>query len=465
MPKAKGREELIELERLKEAKDWRNYTDKLLEIEQAYREVLPDEVNALRMPVFVTSYPSGATATLNDGTSTETPGMLWVRPHQQVELTFEKAGFTSETRTDEATKFLAFDASLNRLVRRTLRLGLTEVKLGPSLKEEALIPVHALQVDVGTGVAYYVGHDGTLRDMPLGGRGRAPWAVTELDHRIGVYGDPTPQLVLIPGHVILVSSLLGRVSAHTPSNAGQRAWDCEIGSAVTSPPGYHSAGVLAVGTLDGDVVFINENSGHELWRFKTQNMVVSAPYFARKELAVVGSTDNRLYAVNWEQKGKPLSVLDLGDDVLLGPVPIGRRLLVATADGVLHVIELDSKTGRMKVLQRTEPGPAHLGGLVVDGSRVFFSRGKELHGYELVDGLLKRLWEPVKAGGQLTAACAREGLVYVGADDGVLYAVRQETGEVYWRHETRASIEQPPFVYGSELFVPCRNELIVLQAD
>lgn len=66
---------------------------------------------------------------------------------------------------------------------------------------------------------------------------------------------------------------------------------------------------------------------------------------------------------------------------------------------------------------------------------------------------LKPIWT-VKTGGAVkSSAAVGNGMVYVGSDDGVLYAIDAATGTVTWRHSTGGAIEASPLLRGDTVYV------------
>ena len=123
---------------------------------------------------------------------------------------------------------------------------------------------------------------------------------------VRLYGDPVPAIKL-SGQILIAGSIKCEISAHDAANGGARIWTQSVPAPVTSPPAYSASNrLVAAGLQDGTVVLLNDQAGAEVWRFQTENAVVTAPFFLGQDQVFVGSTDDRLYALDWKTKPRRL---------------------------------------------------------------------------------------------------------------------------------------------------------------
>ena len=465
---------------LNEKADWAGYTEQALMMVKEFGDVpaLKAKVDAIQVPVIVTSDPGGAELYLGDSLQKEdsTPpvgkGLVWVKPNAPVRIRVQMRGHETVEQTGTASQFLSWDVEMKRSIVRQVDLGTIEAQLGNRQVQEELIPINEPQLD-NSGGLYFVGHDGRVRGVSVArdGRGQQLWGA---GHEVGSYGDPVPGIKLVAEKVVIVPSLRGQLSLHDPTNGGQRIWTASFAAAVTSPPAYSQPnGVIAVGLETGEVVFLTDKIGQEEWRFATENAVVTAPFFLGQNLVFVGSTDDRVYAVDWRAQ-KPLGQLDVGGDVVVGPLPFGRHLVVGTATGAVCVIDpLDPE--RLRLVARADlggPDPARkapIRGLAVEGEMVYATIGSQLRAVRVSrQGSVTEAWQrPYASSSRLTAPTAADGVVYVGAQDGALAALDGRTGDLLWRYRTegRGGIRHPVIVLDAELYVITGNKVTVLKAE
>jgi len=464
-----------QLEDLRTARDWPKFTEAALAFFKDYNELLPDLTRPLLLPVQITTDPPGAELFVNSAATAEverTPGIAWVPPTREFKIKIRKRGFDEETFAGDAKGFIEEKRDLKRHVVRELSLGTIQRPIGTKQVAEARLPVSDPVVDPADGgTIYYVGIDGVLYAMGL--RAKVQWPVRPKDHRVGCYGDPTPAPAILLGQVVIVGSALGTVSAHRPSNDGQRIWkDADVGSPVTSAPALGSNGkekVACVGTAAGDAVFVDVTSGQILWRYRTENMVVSTPLVVG-ERAYIGSTDNRVHAVDWSKK-QMLGTIDVGDDVITGPFALGRLLVVGTRDGVGHVLDVTDPSAIRRVATLGKPSAmARDQGLVCVADRVYLASGRQVQAFGVgSNGAVTEAWSaPFECPAQVLRPTAEGDVLYVGAQNGILYALDRNTGQVLWKHAIpggSGTITSSPFVVDNELFVIADGRVVVLEAE
>ena len=445
-----GRESLAELQALSRDKRWAEYVMLVNEIITTYRDVpdLSDEIDALRVPVLVFSDPPGAKIYLGasqkheERTEPAGTGIVWVRPHSRVEVRVEIDGFEPFTAAAEVGEHLQeWDAQLKRKVLRTLDLGRIQVDVGGGQVLEPVVPAADPVLDPARGgTVFYVGHDGALRGFNLR-REAEEWEVKDV-HRIGVYGDPTPGVLVLPGQLVIAGSATGTLIAMDPSNPESQIWKRDVGAPVTSAPAFHPPSrLVGVGTEDGYLLLVAAEDGKVVWRHRTENRIVSPPCFFGQNTVYVGSADNSLYALDWKQK-RELGKVDVGDDVIAGPVPVGgQRLVLATADNRLHVINISDPARMERITGRQLQG--RIRSLEVVGTKVYVSAGRELWAFTSTSSSLNPAWSKPWAGPDtLTAPAVASDVIYVGTEKGTLFAIDAEAGDVLWRYHDDLAAEK-----------------------
>ncbi|MCA8920499.1 MAG: protein kinase [Planctomycetes bacterium] len=473
-----GRAAMGQLSELSAQHEWAAYVHLVNEIITTYRDVpdLSDEIDALRVPVVVYSDPPGAKIFLGasqvheERTQPAGTGVVWVRPHSRVEVRVEVDGFEPFTAAAEVGDHLQeWDAELKRKVLRTLDLGRIQVNIGGRDVPEPVVPAHDPVLDPARGgTVFFVGHDGALRGFNLQ-REAQEWEV-EAVHQIGVYGDPTPEVLVLPGQLVIAGSSTGRLIAMDPANPTDRLWTRNVGSPITSPATFHPASKLvAVGTEDGDLLLLGAEQGKVAWRFSTENRITTPATFLGTSTLFVGSTDNSLYALDWQRQTK-LGQLDMSDDVVAGPVPVGaQRLVLATADGRLHVVGVADPAHMERIASIQLHGS--IGALKVIGNRIFVTAGRELWAFSFSENTLKPAWEKPWAGpADLTAPAVADGVIYVGTAVGVFFALDSESGEVLWKHREdlgtgHNQTASAPVVLDDQVFVFTGSRVTSLPTD
>jgi outer membrane protein assembly factor BamB len=316
------------------------------------------------------------------------------------------------------------------------------------------------------------------------------------EHRSGAHGPHAPKVgwrVAVPGAVaaqvttspdertLYVATLAGNVVALARED-GKLRWTAALGERVYSAPLVHDDGTLYVGSdakklvalspdgavlwrlevdgeadtgpvfaKDGTIVFSAGASvlsvrrgGDVAWRFTAKGKVFTAPAVTDSGLVIVGSQDDRVYAI--DGTGAAAWATNLGADVD-GAAVVGDdgAIYVGTDKG--EVVRLDA---RGKVVWRTPVGGYVRGVLSLgrNGDVLVGTYGPVPHLVRLTpEGLIWGAF-PIKGtgakefgihGGPLEDA---DGALYFGAQDDSAYAIDPE-GRLRWRFPTGADVDAP----------------------
>jgi outer membrane protein assembly factor BamB len=210
------------------------------------------------------------------------------------------------------------------------------------------------------------------------------------------------------------------------------------------------------------------------WLVRTQGPVRSTPAVADGRV-YFGSSDGNVYAVDLD--GKPLWTANTGAAVSSSPAVTGDRLFVQNRKGL--VLALSTADG--KVLWRAQTGndvPLDWGyengdmyissPAVVDGTVLIGSGDGFLYALDAATGRGK--WR-VETGGRIRSSPAvSDGMVFVGSLDGSVYAAELATGVLKWRFDTqghglssarfsydRKSIQSSPAVADGLVYIGARD--------
>jgi eukaryotic-like serine/threonine-protein kinase len=240
-----------------------------------------------------------------------------------------------------------------------------------------------------------------------------------------VRGSPT-----VVGNTVYVGSSDGAVYA-IDSRRGDIRWRRDVGSPVSSTPAVAN-GLVFVTALDGTLRAMTSGDGRVMWRFRTGPAL----------------------PLQWG--------FESGETWVSSPTVVGGRLLFGSRDG--NVYALDAATGaerwRYAAGSRVYSSPAVAGGTVFVGGQ-----DGTLHAIQLADG--RAQWRFDTEGKKLrsenfgfdrttiqSSPAVVDGVVYVGARDGWVYAVDALTGREKWRVDHKVSwINSSPAVNGGIVYV------------
>jgi outer membrane protein assembly factor BamB len=219
---------------------------------------------------------------------------------------------------------------------------------------------------------------------------------------------------------------------------GKLLWKTDIGGAVTSSPAVANGHVFvqnrfgevaALAAADGAVVW-KSKTGQDAplaWGFESGDLYVSSPTVTNGKV-VAGSGDGQIWAFD-EQSGKPLWQVKTGGRVRSSPAVSNGVAYIGSLDGSVYAVEVS--TGRLVWRFDTK-------GRGLDSARYGFDRKSV----------------------QFTPAVA-DGLVYVGARDGILYAIDATSGREKWRSDQQTSWVTTPAVADGLVFAPSSDARFV----
>ena len=234
--------------------------------------------------------------------------------------------------------------------------------------------------------------------------------------------------------------------------ASQRElWRYRAGARIASTPAV-SKGVVYVGSNDRHLHAIDAASGELRWKYETGAEVFSSPAVSNG-VVYVGSDDNHLYAFD-AVSGELRWQYETGDWVSTAPAVGGGAVYVRSEDGILHAV--DASTGEGLWQQGTGAESVSSSPAFADG--VVYTGGNILRAFNAASG--EGLWSYVieyreDEGGFLPAysPAVEDGIVYVGSDDGHLYAIDASTRALLWLYDGIQPTPAAPLVEEGAVYV------------
>ena len=210
--------------------------------------------------------------------------------------------------------------------------------------------------------------------------------------------------------------------------------------------GARHPGVDEASGYFGSVFAIDAHDGSQKWKFVTGDRVYSSPALSKDgSLVFVGSWDKKLYAID-TSTGLQKWAFTAGDIVRSSPVVSddGRTVYVGSNDGNLHA--LDASTGSQQWAFAMDGAVGSRPALSKDGT-IFV--GSEVYQagklYAIDAGTGSEKWN-FTTGGEVSSspALSEDGsTVFVGSEDGKLYAINASTGSQKWAF-TCPDFQPPP---------------------
>lgn len=240
-----------------------------------------------------------------------------------------------------------------------------------------------------------------------------------------------------------------------PAVAGVE-WRVPTGGDVISSPTV-AGGVVYIGSGDGSLYALDARTGAARWTFRTGSPVTTSAAVTDGRV-YIGSRDGAYYAVDaltgkelWRYRTGPDLPLpwghESGDHWTSSPTVAKGAVVFGGGDGSVYA--LDAEKGALRWRARTG-GRVH-GSPAIAGDRVVVgSFDGSIDSFSLATG--KEQWRFATMGDTLdsgkfgydrrsiqSSPAIAKGLVFVGARDGVLYALDLATGKERWRFDHKIS--------------------------
>ncbi|UCB42766.1 MAG: PQQ-like beta-propeller repeat protein [Dehalococcoidales bacterium] len=297
------------------------------------------------------------------------------------------------------------------------------------------------------------------------------------------------------------------------SDTGTKLWEFRTGGIVESSPAVVD-GIVYFGSTDGNFYALNAETGAKLWNFRSGMANQSSPAVA-DGMVFFGSDNSKMYALD-TKTGEILWEFKSDGPIISSPAVANGIVYFSTASKHVYALQASNGRFRLRVrLDGTISSPAVKDGIVYIniGSNLFALDGKarnwpgeyqlgnfwiQMYAFHLapipppMSGYLwnvprlggrshsspaltsdtiytafdrylyaidikthEKLWElPFEAGGELRSSPALgDDVVYIGSEDGLLYAVDTTNGEELWHFATDGAINSSPALADGIIYV------------
>lgn len=235
----------------------------------------------------------------------------------------------------------------------------------------------------------------------------------------------------------------GHLYAYTPD--GTLKWEYASGAGIGASPACGDGRVIGA-DYAGAVFCLDAHTGEKLWAFSAREKIVSSPRL-HGDLVIIGTMEGKLIALaladgsrRWAQK--------VGNGIWSTSSIGGDYIITTTTDGSL--IKLDHSGS---ISWRVKPGGGILSSpLCIEEKNlvVFGTKDRYVYAYSLSRGDL--MWRFVTQGEVNGAPVADEDRIYIGSEDGNIYALSL-TGQPLWKRHLGGAILSRPLLSDRAVFV------------
>ena len=228
-------------------------------------------------------------------------------------------------------------------------------------------------------------------------------------------------------------------------------WRAAIGRAVRGSPALGES-ILAVGTVDRNVVLVDRTSGDILWRQRLDGTIRGGPLLDEDRLYVAteAQPEGRVYAIRLRD-GKQLWRVRVGS--VVAPLAFDGEALYAGTEGG-GVVRVDPEAGTV-AWRRALSGAVRAGPVATPHGLAVVTTADTLYLLDRTNGQVRgRLATP----GAVIATPATDGRrIYLGTMDGKMLAVDLPELTVRWERNAGDAVYGAPAVSRDTLYVLTRD--------
>lgn len=264
--------------------------------------------------------------------------------------------------------------------------------------------------------------------------------------RRGAFIDSSPAVA--PDGTVYIGCGDGRMYALTPADRSVALkWELNVNAFITSSPAIAADGTVYFGAADAQLHAVTP-AGNERWAFPTGDVVDSSPAIGADGTIYFGSYDGNVYAVT--PGGTEKWRFRTGGRIFASPaIGADGTIYVGSGDQRLYAIAPDG-TRRWDYFTNGDIQSSPV--LAADGT-VYFAA--DVSFYALRPGLAdERLrWKvSLNASSASTAAVRADGMIIVGADDGIIRGLAPEDGSTRWSYDTKTGVGN--YIESSPIIAP-----------
>jgi outer membrane protein assembly factor BamB len=271
---------------------------------------------------------------------------------------------------------------------------------------------------------------GSIRALDLRS-GRETWKIRT--------GGPIVSTPAVSGGLVVFGSTDGTIRA-LKADSGQEVWCVPTLRPVVASPAIEK-GVVYIGSSDGIFRALDLKTGTSRWEFPGVRGFVETRPLIFKNRVIFGAWGQRLYALEtktgelaWTWRGDKGG--DLFSPAACWPVGAHDKVFVAAPDRMLTAIDIHS--GK-QVWRTAEPAVRETIGLSTDSSRIYVrDMNNFFRSYSTTAKTPVKVWETDAGFGyDINSAMMieKQGVVFYGTKNDVLYALESTTGRILWAHK------------------------------
>lgn len=256
---------------------------------------------------------------------------------------------------------------------------------------------------------------------------------------------------VVDGGRVFIGSQDGYVYALN-QQTGAKIWSFKTGGLIEAAP-VVVGGLLAIGSDDGYLYGLEAANGTLRWKYETEDKIMGAATAVtapdgKNVWLVVGSYDSRVHCVN-ASTGKRIWVFETDNYVNGSPAVANGKVIFGGCDGTLYVVRLAD--GKMD--QEILIGDFIAGSAGIDGNMAYLGHyGNRVVAANIVTG--KIVWTYRNRGfAYFSSPAIASDRIVIGGRDKRLHCISRRTGKAIWEFRTRGRVDSSPVICDAKVIV------------
>ena len=221
------------------------------------------------------------------------------------------------------------------------------------------------------------------------------------------------------------------MALHALSLEGEESWNLSTGEVSPYLSPAFSKGRIFLSGGDPALYCLDAATGEQLWKEPVLSSITATPTLGEGQVFLV--TKDRILCLDSEN-GKQIWSNDFNGSTSSAAFSSGRIYVGSDDQPLGHMNCFDAQMARLLWKRETE-GPVKSSPLVLDGKIYFGTSLDEGKIHALYAGNGSAAWSYPVGSFIMSSASASDGVVYMGADDGRLYAFGSQPSGLLWEGE------------------------------
>ena len=224
-----------------------------------------------------------------------------------------------------------------------------------------------------------------------------------------------------------------------------RKWGAGREISVSSDPAVGSDGTIYVASSDKRLLAA-KSDGAQKWKTSAEIIISLSPAIGDDGSIYAAAQDNHLYAFNSQDGTQKWRYPESGEITITTPPVVGANgiIYIGSGDGYLYAVNSD---GTLKWKSSTEINPTLSPAIAADGT-IYVVSSKENCLYAVNSNGTEKWRSSTSIESLKPASCPivdKDGTVYIGAEDGYVYAV-SSGGNEKAKYKTEARVSSTPAI-------------------